>query len=388
VADRAIPPLTAQHVASFEASEEEGSLAARLERIADQAPDKLAVQDGERLLTFAELDQTANRIAHCILQRGCESDRMVAFLLEHGEPQIVALWGILKAGKGFLALSTDLPAARHAYMLDDAEARLIVTNNRNLARARALAQDTRLIINLDHLPADLPVERPGIAIPPDRIAWISYTSGSTGTPKGAVHTQRSLLHCAWSAGACLPVYRDDRCAYIVPISYAAACIPLFVASLYQASVHCYDLMQEDFGRFAEWLRAQAISVLFTVPSVFRRWASTLQEGAQLPALRLLLLGGERLYGHDAQLVGRLLPDSRLTNLYGTSESLVTSSHRVDTSRAYPGRVPVGYMHPGYEVSVLDDAGQPVPQGETGEIVLKSRYLSPGYWHMPAQTAAV
>jgi amino acid adenylation domain-containing protein len=370
---------------AFTERDVESSLPARVERLAAASPQGLALQEGASSWSFAELDSAANRLSNALLRRLGEGEGIAGVLLEHGSAQVIALYGILKAGKAFVALSPDLPPARNAFILADGEVQAIVCDARTADLARSLAGQSCPVINLDELAGESGA-RPGLVIPPERLASLIYTSGSTGQPKGTMQTHRNLLHAVRLLGTALQVRPADRFAYTTPLGYIASLITTMAGPLHGASVHPFDLQTRGLGEYSRWLQDAGITICVAVPSLLRRWLEATPEPGLFPALRMVLTSGERLQPDDVTLFARRLPGCELLNIYGSSESLIVSAHRVDTSAA-GGRVPVGQAVPDQEILLVDEAGQPVSPGETGEIVVKSRYLSPGYWRRPDLTAA-
>ena len=176
----------------FKREEVEQSIPARFEKIVDRHPRQIAVKHRHASLTYQELNRAANHIAQQILvKRGSDSEP-IALLLDHGLPMICGILGALKAGKFYMPLDSSHPHAAH--MVADSEACLIVTNEENLATAKALSQSQCQLINIDRLDSGKDTETPSIAIDPAAYAYVLYTSGSTGKPKGVIQRHRSLLH--------------------------------------------------------------------------------------------------------------------------------------------------------------------------------------------------
>ena len=156
------------------------------------------------------MNQAANRLALAILElRGAQAEP-VAFLLAHGCPQIVAILGILKAGKIYVPLDPSHPQARSAAVLYNALPGLLVTDNANRRKAEGLKPRACQVLNLDDLGSAGNIKNPELALVPDRPANIIFTSGSTGTVKGLVHSHRNILHTALKYTNNLHISREDR----------------------------------------------------------------------------------------------------------------------------------------------------------------------------------
>src|SRR6185369_2223816 len=134
------------------------------------------------------------------------------------------------------------------------------------------------------------------------------------------------------------------------------------------------------------LREQQITMSKFFPSTFRSWLATLSPDDRFPSMRLIQLGGETVYGSDVERYRRFFtPDSLLINSYGSSETGSVSNYFVDRDIGGSTAVPAGFPIPGKEVSIVDEKGNELPPGEIGEIVVKSNFLSNGYWRRPDLT---
>ena len=177
----------------FPIADIETSVPECFDKVVQKFPERLAVDDGGRSLTYRELNQAANRIATKILKQTGTATEPVALLFEHRALIIAAILGTLKAGRIYVPLDPTLPAARKAEMLQDCQAKFLLTNSKNLLQARELAEDRQVILNCDDLEVGVAAENLGRKIAADQPALILYTSGSTGRPKGVLHSHRNLL---------------------------------------------------------------------------------------------------------------------------------------------------------------------------------------------------
>jgi Non-ribosomal peptide synthetase modules and related proteins len=182
----------------FKLDEINQSVSARFEQQVAQYPGRIAVRSTTRTFTYDELNRAANRVARAILDRSDVVRQPVAVLFEHGAPFVAASLGVLKAGGVHVSLESGFPQARLRYMLEQANAAMLVTDDANLALARQLGDIPP--INIDEIGGRFPDGNPGVPIGPDAFAAIAYTSGSTGAPKGVVWNQRGLLHADGRGG--------------------------------------------------------------------------------------------------------------------------------------------------------------------------------------------
>ena len=366
----------------------ESSIPACFAAVARRQPGRVAVAAGARVLTFAALDRAANRVAHALLAHAGPADRPVAVLVEDGIDPIVAILGVLKAGRGYVFLDPALPETRLAFMLDDAQAATVVTAAPHAALARALAAGRAAVLDLDALPPSARDDDPGRDPGPDALFGLIYTSGSTGQPKGVVHDHRNVLSMVGPYSGNLGTCADDRVALLSSFNFNTAVLVAFAALLNGAALHPFDVKREGVGRLPAWLAAEGITLYHSVPTLFRQLLDALAGAPPLRGLRALCLGGEAVYRRDVERFReRFAPDCLLLHGLGCTELSIIRQFYVDGATPLPDRrIPVGYPIPDRDVLIVDAAGRPAAPGEIGEIVLRSRYLARGYWRRPELTA--
>ena len=373
----------------FEKSELEQSIPHRFEKMVVNYPDRLAVKTRWHAFTYAQLNATANRIAHAVLDRCGMGSEPVALLFEHGAPFIPALLGVLKAGKFYVPTDPALPYARLADLLSDLQTRLILTNNANLAMARALVSDAIQVINIDALGAQFPTENPALSISPKDFAYLIYTSGSTGKPKGVLIDHRNVLHYTMNYTNSVHYSKEDRISWLNALNSNPAGSDIYPALLNGAALFPFFVKEEGMERLAAWLHQEEITSYGSVPVIFRLFASTLVGAELFPKLRLIRLGGDRLLRSDVELFKKhFSARCLLRNGLGAAEVLLIRQYFIDKQTEVTTHVlPVGYALEDTEVLILDDNRQPLGCNQVGEIAVKSRYMSPGYWRQPDLTAA-
>ena len=373
----------------FRREEVEQSVATRFEAQVALYPQRLALHAGEIQFTYQTLNQAVNRLAHALLKRRGEAAEPVALLLEQGAAPVVAVMGVLKAGKFYVPLDPSYPLARIQYVLEDSIAQVIVTHNQHLSLAQTLAKDRLQIINIDALEADLPSEDPGLTLSPDATAYLMYTSGSTGQPKGVMENHRNLLHHILRLTNSLHICRDDKQTLLRSYTFNGSVRDIFGSLLNGASLHPLNLEREGLGKLAGWLVQEGITTYRSVVSTFRNFAGHLDGRASFPYLRLIHVGGEPVTQRDVALFkANFSEECILVNGLGITETgSVRHFYIRKGSNIESSFVPVGYPVQDMSVMLLDEEGQEVKTGQVGEIAVKSRYLSPGYWHKPDLTQA-
>ncbi|HEU5192320.1 MAG TPA: AMP-binding protein [Methylomirabilota bacterium] len=369
---------------AFSASEVEGSVPARFARVAAARGDALAIVGDDRRLTYRELDRRSDAVARAILGAGGADDLPIAVHADVPAATILAMLATWKAGRFCVPLDPTLPPARLEAILRDAEASLVVTDG-----APSFDVGARPVIRLEALDLDagVPPLRPEVGA--DALACLLYTSGSTGEPKGVVRTHRNLLHRARCAVGSLGIGPDDRVSALHSPAFGAGLRDVLAALLGGATLLPFDVRRAGMAALAEWIEREAITVLCAVVTTLRHFLGSLDTQRRFPSIRIVRLGSEALFREDVErLRARLAPGCVLVAGYGASEASGIVEYRIgpDTALA-PGRVPAGYPLEGVEILILGEDGAPRAAGESGEIAVRSRYLSPGYWRRPDRTRA-
>lgn len=362
----------------------EQSLGARFEEQAALYPDHLAVHSDAQDYTYRQLNRAANRIAHAILARprGEGAPPAVAILLANDAPMLAAILGVLKSGAAYVPFDPAFPQERLAWYWQDAEATLLLTDAEHYPLAVALTGDAGQILSIDSLDADLPEHNPGIAVPPDAVAYIYYTSGSTGRPKSVYNSHRNLLHHIRRNSNIFCVCPEDRFLCLKSFSFAGALKDIFGSLLNGASIHLYPLKQKGMARLAGWLVQEEITIYNSVATVFRQLTDTLTPDSCFPHLRIVYFGGEQIKTGDLAAFQRHFPQGTLLvlGLGSTETGPVTAWYQDGATRLASDGVPLGYPAQETEVLILDEAGGVLWPGEEGEIAIASDYLALGYWH--------
>jgi amino acid adenylation domain-containing protein len=373
----------------FTKDEVEQSIPDRFEKIARLYPDRLAVKTREQALAYADLNRAANRVARAILEKRGEGYEPIALLLENDAPMIAAILGALKAGKIYVPLDTSYPRASIAYILEDSEAGVIATNNRNLPLARELAHSGRQVVNVDEIDSNSPAPNPNLNISPDSPANILYTSGSTGQPKGVVQNHRNVLHEIMNYTNGVHICADDRLILVSSPSFSGTVRTVYGALLNGAGLYPFDVREEGLARLAEWMIRQGITIYRSVPAIFRHFLGASKKNQNLSDVRVVYLAGDSVSKDDVESYKKYFSQKCiLANSMGLSETLTCRWYFLDKDTHVPaGAVPVGYPVPDMDVVLLDDDGKELGFDQAGEIAIKSPYLSSGYWRKPELTAA-
>jgi len=350
-----------------------------------RAPQADAVRANDVTLSYAVLNERANRVAHrllALLPSGTPETfaPRIGMLCAHEAPMVAGLLGILKAGCAWVPLDPAWPAARLAAIACDAGLGALVTDQAHLAQARALP-DLPLVDVDDPCDDGTAIDNPAVKIGPDTLAYIIYTSGSTGTPKGVMQTHGGVLTQVGRYSEALHLQPGDRLSGLSGYAYDAAIQDIFGALLNGATV-C-PLAVRGGGRLAERSRIlerltiDAVTILHATPSLFR-YLFTDGYAGDLSSVRTVVLGGEAVRRMDFELYrSSFARGTQFVNGLGLTESTVALQFAADhDTRLLGQRVPVGTPVAGLAVELIDGSGAP---GWRGEIVLTGPGLSPGYW---------
>lgn len=378
--------------------EVEGSISARFEQQVTRHASRVTLKTEAVTLTYERLNRAANRLAHALID-GVEPTPAlhpqgrhrgsVALLFEQGADVITAFLGGLKAGLTVVPLDPAYPASRTAYMLEDSQAKTIVTDTVHVERAYELAQGRCAVVNLDCLSADWPESNPGLDIHPETFAYILYTSGSTGRPKGVIENHRNVLHFVRVFADSFPITPEDRLTLLTSCSFSASMADIFSSLLTGASLHLFDFKRHGVGPLAAWLQREAITIYHSVPTVYRHLVRSLHGHATFLALKLIYLAGEPIYRRDVDRYRQCFPPScRFLSALGSTEMKIFQQFFIDHHTELPGdNVPVGYSVDDTAIVLLDEHGQIITGGGVGEIAVRSSYMCPGYWLQPDLTEA-
>jgi len=335
-------------------------------------PESVAVLLKDERLTYRELNERANRLAHHLRRLGTGPESSVGVCLERSTEAIVAILGILKAGGAYLPLDPFHPRERLSRMLTDAGAQIVITPEYLERNADEIATQ----INADFK----------TTINSENLAYVIYTSGSTGTPKGVLVSHRNLVH---SLLARFRYYQEPLDSFLLlsPFAFDSSVAGLFW-TLCQggALIIPEEDSHQDPAYLAELIAQRSVSHLLGLPALYEL---ILRHGGpeQLSSLRTVIVAGESC---PPELVKRhvdTLPHAVLFNEYGPTEATVWSSvHGCDWSTDQRS-VSIGRPVANTQIYVLDSQLQPAPVGVTGEVYIGGDGVARGYLNHPGQTAA-
>jgi amino acid adenylation domain-containing protein len=376
---------------------------------AERYPDRTAVEDGDRHLTYAELETRSNRVANLLREVGVSRGDRVGLYLDKSLEAVVGIYGILKCGAAYAPLDPRAPIQRLAYIARDCGLRVLISGIEKaeqcdqLVASEAPIEDV-VVANQDddesirlsgvRVLTTKDIERQETTAPEDRtisldLAYILYTSGSTGQPKGVMLShQNALAFVRWTVQT-LGVGPDDRLSNHAPLHFDLSVFDLYAAAMAGAVVVLVPPELSVFPvQIRDFIRRNAITVWYSVPSILSML--TVRGGLKtegFPALRTILFAGEVFPTRYLRQLMQLLPRVRFLNLYGPTETNVCTWYEVPSlPEDATEPIPIGRAIDDVEVFAVTDGGAVAGVGEVGELHVRGNTVMHGYWGDAERTA--
>ncbi|MEU9124888.1 non-ribosomal peptide synthetase [Streptomyces sp. NPDC048506] len=371
---------------------------------AQQAPNALAVADGDLTLTYAQLDSVARALAGYLERHGVRRGDAVALLMARSARTVVAQLALWRAGAVCVPLDPAHPRPRTEALAADAQVTLTVGDGKLLestapAGAVLAVPDDLLADGLlaeeteadeasaggsqaDRAPVDA-VPASGRELDPDAAAFIMFTSGSTGRPKGVEITHRAVAELVTDP-AYFTLTSRDRVLFHSPMTFDASTFEVWSALANGAAVVVCTVERPSLEDLAQQAERHGVTVAFFTTALFHQLA--VRRSRLFALLRTVVVGGEAMAAHHAREVLRAFPWLELVNGYGPTETTTFATTHLVTDADCDGQVPIGRPIAGATAHVLDDAGRPVADGERGELWVGGSRLALGYTGRPELTA--
>jgi amino acid adenylation domain-containing protein len=355
----------------------------------ERTPEAIAVVFEAEQLSYRELNRRANQVAHYLARQGVGPETLVGICMERSLELMVAVLGVVKAGGGYVPLDPAFPQQRLSLLLADAQAPVLLTQERLLAR---LPEYAGTIVALD---SDWPEiaresdENCDSEVRVENIAYVIYTSGSSGQPKGVVVEQRQIVNYIQAIRERLKFEGGASYAMVQPLTVDAAQTVLFPPWYAGGTVHL--IAQEratDAAALQEYFGAHAIDCLKIAPSHLEALHQAGQGKSLLPR-RWLVLGGESPRREWIEQLRTRAPECEIVNHYGPTETTVAMlTHGVKgaSEALVTGVMPLGRPLANTRAYVLDQALEPVPVGVAGELFIGGECVTRGYLGQPEKTA--
>ena len=345
-----------------------------------RTPHLIAVSCGTHQLTYSELNVKANEVANRLRSLNVGPESLVGICLERSIEMLVGLLGILKAGGAYLPLDPEYPVQRLQFMLEDSNARFLLTN-RTLLSDLPPFSGTTVLLDAEDLHSSQPDTNPAVTVRPRNLAYTLYTSGSTGRPKGVQIEHRSVVNFLTSMGQVPGLTSDDVMMGITTLSFDISGLELFLPLITGARV---EIVTREIASDGESLRAaienSGATVMQATPV---SWRMLLHAGWPKRQLKVIC-GGEAL---SRELARKLLGNSQsVWNVYGPTETTIWSSLYRITGDDDSAIVPIGRPIANTQMYVLNERLESVEVGESGELFIGGEGLARGYANRPELTA--
>jgi len=352
----------------------------------NRTPSAIALEFEDQLLTFDELNNSANSIARQLQCLGVGPEVLVGICTEPSVEMIAGLLGILKVGGAYVPLDPTYPSERLAFMMTDAAPAVVLTQGKLRS---ILPKTSSVVLELESLTAAAqspPFSNPVSAVHPENLAYIIYTSGSSGRPKGALIPHRGLVkYLVWAAKA----YRVETgigAPVHSSISFDLTITGLFAPLIAGRRVRLIAGNKGPMALGGVLSGKEIYSLVKITPAhlelLQKQWSKTSMSNAA----RAFVIGGEALYGEDLAFWQEHMPKAVLVNEYGPTETVVgCCAYFVPIGQRLTGRVPIGRPIANTQLYVLDSAMNPVPLGATGELYIGGDGVARGYLNRPDLT---
>ncbi len=355
--------------------------------VCEHGPRTSLIGDGWRP-SYEELNATVNRLAHAILAHGGAQGDRVAILMNHDAPAVAAVVAVMKAARIVVVLNPTHPPARLQELMADAEPGLVITDASLHDLAMSISGPGCAVVRFEDQCGHGPGHNPTIAGAPEQVAALQYTSGSTGRSKAVMSTHRGLRRNSMIHTEAMQYCAADRLPLFASLSSNQGMAMVLNALLNGATLCPFPVFVKGLAGLADWMNRHEINVYVSSASIFRSFVKTLDRDFVFSGVRAVRLASEAATSDDFKLFQAHFPGHCwFIHMFASTETPVLAwSRRMHHDDVPEGPLPIGAVSRGEEVLIVDTDDNPVAVGEVGEIVMRSRYLSAGYWRNPELTA--
>lgn len=359
---------------------EDACLHSLIEAQVARSPERIAACCGDLRITFAELNQRANQLAHYLQSLGIQPDELVGIHLERSIEMLVAVLGVMKSGAAYVPLDPNFPPDRLKLIAEDARIKALITHSAIMDHAPP-HDGHQICIDTDHERlAGFSSANPTSAVGARNLLYVIFTSGSTGRPKGVQLEHRSVVNFLLSMQHEPGLSADDVLLAVTTLSFDIAVLELYLPLITGAQIVIASYNDTlDGRRLLELIARHSVTLLQATPAT---WRLMLEAGWQGTSGLKALCGGEAL---PVELAQQILPRcAALWNMYGPTETTVWSTvHHITRIQDF---VSIGHPIRNTSIYILDAADQPTPIGVPGELTIGGDGLARGYFERPELTA--
>ena len=354
-------------------------------------PHAIAIDSATKQVSYERLAVSAAQLGQELdtLERtlGPQTSRLVAVLAEHSADAVTAIFGTVLSGWSYTPLDPHASESELAHMLKASGASVLIADRSNITRAQTVADGALPVLMLEGVlegaaeQKDAP-DHKGASTEMDAPAYTLFTSGSSGQPKPVCHSRASLIRSVDCYTADSDLCPEDRVSLVTPLGFTPSVFCLFGALLSGARLCVFDASQHQGRALRDWVAAQDLTLLYTTPTLFRRWAGALPDyhdampGAPV-SLRMIQLAGEPLLASDVALFQRKFsPSVRLYNGMGTTETSCAARFMIDHTMTFAnGSVPIGFPYADTDLIIRNGAGRILGAGEIGTLHIRSKWTN-------------
>jgi amino acid adenylation domain-containing protein/non-ribosomal peptide synthase protein (TIGR01720 family) len=349
-----------------------------------QHPDRTALVCREERISYGELNQRANRMAHFLIELGIGPESIVALCMDRGIDALTGILAILKAGGAYAPLDPDYPTERLSFMLADCGSTVLLSHSSididiNLGSSQRIDIDRQSDTLTNHSAENPPCRSNG-----HNLAYTIYTSGSTGQPKGTLIENCSVLRLVINNDF-TDLDQNIRIAMLAPISFDASTLEIWGSLLNGSQCIIYPDRTPALADLRNFLSANEVNLIFITTTLFNTIIDA--DAEMLRNVSTIITGGETASVPHIAKASQLLPDTQLIHAYGPTESTTfTTTYSIPRQPPNWRNVPIGKPIANTTTYILDEYKEPVPIGIIGELYIGGDGLSRGYLHQPELTA--
>ena len=377
--------VLAQWNATDEAYETGLTLQQLFERQVVQTPNAPALGFDQKTLDYLTFNKQVNKLAHYLREKGVTRDSLVGIYLDRSFELLIAIYAIVKAGGAYVPFEVGAPAGRMQFMIDDADADLLLTQNHLLDDVSMIGRAEVISVDDNNAWAGYPDSNPDLINDCSDVAYMLYTSGSTGNPKGVLNEHRGIVNRLQWMQQAFALDANDAVMQKTPITFDVSVWELFWPLQVGATLSiCAPDDHKDAHRLTEIVQQQNITTLHFVPSMLQLFLE--DPAARLcSGLKKIICSGEALPKSLQDKVFSVLPSVELHNLYGPTEAAIDVTWWQCDKSSNLDFIPIGKPVANTQIHILDSQLNPMPVGVTGELHIAGVQVARGYHKRPELT---
>ncbi|MBW4506974.1 MAG: amino acid adenylation domain-containing protein [Scytonematopsis contorta HA4267-MV1] len=354
-----------------------------------RTPDIPGVVFNTEQITYYQLNQRANQLAHHLRKLGVKAEVLVGICMERSVEMVIGILAILKAGGAYVPLDPTYPQERLEFMLEDTQLAVLLTQEK-LHKELSLHHNNGTVVYVDSRQENTEESKfnPINEALPLNLAYVLYTSGSTGKSKGVCCYHLGVVNLLADFERRHKINPGDACSLWTSLNFDVSLYEIFSALLSGGTLHIVpESIRSDGTKFVEWLAFHQITSAYIPPFQIKTLSDKLREKAEKWALQRLLVGVEPIPEYLLSFIQKQIPGLQIINGYGPTESTIcTTLYSVHLGKSCDRKTPIGRPVQNTEIYLLDNYLQPVPVGIPGEIYISGIGLARGYLNCPDLTA--